>query len=201
LKVAENKKVRRPQRLYRRLAAQNESRVDSRILVNMDREKGFETEESPRLWIQPIDVVWRISVHAAVPEIRYRFIVMKATEEGTPDAADKQFSLRKIEEAAFRGPRSGMDRTYIVAENVTLAKAISGKIEWLASHGSLLRLHTFSLGLSPDQKESSMIIPSQKRVPKGKKSEKKRCVSWKPSWTNTIDRQAQEENKSQKKRR
>jgi hypothetical protein len=33
-----------------------------------------------------------------------------------------------------------LDKVYLVAENEEAAKAISGKIEWLASHGSLVRL-------------------------------------------------------------
>jgi hypothetical protein len=48
-----------------------------------------------------------------------------------------------------------------------MAKSVSGKIEGLASHGSLIRLDAISLGLSPEQQESSVITPSQKRVPEG----------------------------------
>jgi len=50
-----------------------------------------------------------------------------------------------------------------------IAKAISGKIEWLASHGSILRLDAVSLGFSVDQRGTSVIALSQKRVPKAKK--------------------------------
>lgn len=32
-----------------------------------------------------------------------------------------------------------------------MAKSVSGKIEWLASHGSLIRLDAVSLGLAPEQ--------------------------------------------------
>jgi hypothetical protein len=54
-----------------------------------------------------------------------------------------------------------------------MAKSISGKIEWLASHGSLIRLDAISLGLHPEQQEgSSVITPSQKRVPEGEKLRK-----------------------------
>jgi nucleotide-binding universal stress UspA family protein len=35
------------------------------------------------------------------------------------------------------GIRSGLDRVCLVAENEEAAKAISGKIEWFASHGSV----------------------------------------------------------------
>ena len=76
------------------------------------------------------------------------------------------------------GIRSGMNRVCLVAENEEAAKAISSKIEWLASHGSLLRMDAVCLGLSMDQRDSSVkrdssvITPSQKRVPKGKKLRK-----------------------------
>jgi hypothetical protein len=53
-----------------------------------------------------------------------------------------------------------------------MAKSVSGKIEWLASHGSLIRLDAISLGLYAEQQESSVIIPSQKRVPEGEKIRK-----------------------------
>jgi hypothetical protein len=67
-----------------------------------------------------------------------------------------------------------MDRVYLIADNEEMAKSISGKIEWLASFGSLLRLDAISLGLFPtQQQESAVITPSQKRVPQGKKLENK----------------------------
>jgi len=72
-----------------------------------------------------------------------------------------------------RGLRSGLDRVYLIAENEKMARSVSGKIEWLASHGSLLRLDAVSLGLAPDQVEPAVITPSQKRVPEGKKIRKK----------------------------
>jgi hypothetical protein len=93
-------------------------------------------------------------------------------EGGNQDTEDNQLSLRKIEEAAFRGIRSGLDKVYLVAENDDMAKSVSGKIEWLASHGSLIRLDAISLGLYAEQQESSVIIPSQKRVPEGEKIRK-----------------------------
>lgn len=69
----------------------------------------------------------------------------------------------------MRGLRSGMDKVYLVAENEEQAKSLSGRIEWLASHGSLLRLDAISLGLSPQQQGSSVMTPSQNRVPQGEK--------------------------------
>ncbi len=65
-----------------------------------------------------------------------------------------------------------MDRVCLVAENEEGAKAISGKIEWLASHGSILRIDVLCAGLSMDQRGSTVLVPSQKRVPKGEKIRK-----------------------------
>ena len=55
------------------------------------------------------------------------------------------------------------------------------QIEWLASHGSLIRLDAISLGLAPEQTEQAVITPSQKRVHKVKKYASRRCASVKPS--------------------
>ena len=105
-----------------------------------------------------------------------RFIVLGGNEEdsgGDKDWQDNQFSIRKIEEAAMRGIRSGMDKVYLLADNEEMAKSISGKIEWLASFGSLIRLDAISLGMFPtQQQESAVITPSQKRVPQGRKIRK-----------------------------
>jgi hypothetical protein len=45
----------------------------------------------------------------------------------------------------------------LVAPNEEMAKSVSGKIEWLASFGSLLRLDAISLGIFPEQQESAII--------------------------------------------
>jgi hypothetical protein len=79
---------------------------------------------------------------------------------------DNQFSLRKIQEALMHGIRNGLDKVYLVAPNEEMAKSVSGKIEWLASFGSLLRLDAISLGIFPEQHGSAVITPSQKRVPR-----------------------------------
>jgi hypothetical protein len=118
-------------------------------------------------------VVWNINLHSALPNIKYGFVALGSEEEGgNQDTEDNELSLRKIEEAAFRGIRSGLDKVYLVTENEEMAKSVSGKIEWLASHGSLIRLDAVSLGLYPDQQGSSVITPSQQRVPKGEKIRK-----------------------------
>jgi hypothetical protein len=144
-------------------------------LVNMAKEKGFEIEQNKDYGAGPIDLVWNIDIHPALPKIKCGFVVLRAEEGeggGSKDWQDNQFSLRKIEEAIMRGTRNGMDKTYLVAENEEMAKSISGKIEWLASFGSFVRLDSLSLGLSPDQKHPAVIIPSQKRVPEGERLRK-----------------------------
>src|SRR5919108_6196150 len=143
-------------------------------LVQAGQEKGFKVEQNVDYGAGPIDVVWNINLHSALPNIKYGFVALGAEEEGgNQDTEDNQLSLRKIEEAAFRGIRSGLDKVYIVAENEEMAKSVSGKIEWLASHGSLIRLDAISLGLAPEQMRSSVLTPSQKRVPQGEKIRKR----------------------------
>ena len=143
-------------------------------LVQVGHEKGFEVEQNIDYGAGPVDVVWNMNLHSALPNIKFGFLKLGA-EEGqgaSQDTEDNQLSLRKIEEAAFRGIRSGLDKVYIVAENEEMAKSVSGKIEWLASHGSLIRLDAVSLGLYPEQQGSSVVTPSQKRVPEGEKIRK-----------------------------
>src|SRR5919109_580524 len=141
-------------------------------IVRMGEEKGFEVEHDVDYGAGPINVVWNINIHPALPDIKCGFVVIEDEEGGNQDTEDNQLSLRKIEEAAFRGIRSGLDKVYIVAENEEMAKSVSGKIEWLASHGSLLRLDATSLGLYPGQQESSVLTPSQQRVPEGERIRK-----------------------------
>ena len=141
-------------------------------LVQAGQEKGFEMEQDVDYGAGLIDVVWSINLHSALPNIKCGFVTLRSEEGGNQDTEDNQLSLRKIEEAAFRGIRSGLDKVYLVTENDDMAKSVSGKVEWLASHGSLIRLDAISLGLYPDQHESSVITPSQKRVPEGEKIRK-----------------------------
>jgi hypothetical protein len=142
-------------------------------IIRMGEEKGFEVEQDVDYGSGPINVVWNINIHPALPDIKCGFVVLEAEEGGNQDTEDNQLSLRKIEEAAFRGIRSGLEKVYIVAENDEMAKSVSGKIEWLASHGSLLRLDAISLGLAPEQTEPAVVTPSQKRVPQGEKIRKR----------------------------
>jgi len=144
-------------------------------LVSIGQEKGFEVEQNKDYGVGIIDVIWNINTHPVLPVIKCGFIVLRSEEEGGGDKdwEDNQFSIRKIEEAAMRGIRSGMDKIYLLADNEEMAKSISGKIEWLASFGSLIRLDAISLGIAPtQQQESAVITPSQKRVPQGKKIRK-----------------------------
>jgi hypothetical protein len=151
----------------------NPDNISLEPLIDMAKEKGFETEQNKDYGAGPIDLVWNINIHPALPKIKCGFIVLRAGEEGgSKDWEDNQFSLRKIEEAAMRGIRSGMDKTYLVVDNEDMSRSVSGKIEWLASFGSIVRLDSISLGLYPDQKSPSVIKPSQERVPEGEKLRK-----------------------------
>ena len=108
-----------------------------------------------------------------MPTINCGFIILRSDERGSKDYEDNQFSLRKIQEAMVRGIRSGLDKVYLVAPTEEMAKSVTGKVEWLASFGSLLRLDAISLGVSLEQQGSAVITPSQKRVPEGEKIRKR----------------------------
>jgi hypothetical protein len=140
------------------------------FLSSIGKEIGFEVERNKDYGAGTIDVIWNMTVYPALPVMKCGFIKLKAEERGSKE--DNQFSIRKIEEAAIRGIRSGMDKIYLVADNEDMAKSISGKIEWLASFGSLLRLDAISLGIFPAQQDSAIITPSQKRVHKREKIRK-----------------------------
>ncbi|MFL6462448.1 MAG: hypothetical protein ACJ71J_16150 [Nitrososphaeraceae archaeon] len=152
----------------------NDIVVSLEPLLNIAKEKGFEIEQQKKDYgAGPIDLVMNIEIHPALPKIKCGFIILRTDEpSGYEDTQDKEFSLRKIEEAAMRGMRSGMDKTYLVVDNEEMAKSVSGKIEWLASFGSIIRLDSISLGLYPEQKGPAIIKPSQERVPEGEKLRK-----------------------------
>jgi hypothetical protein len=155
---------------YQSSGTENSSKLEP--LMNMAKEKGFETEENKDYGAGPIDLVWNITTHPALPKIKCGFVVLRAEEGGAKDSQDNQYSLGKIQEAAMRGIRSGMDKTYIIVDNEEMARSVSGKIEWLASFGSIIRLDSISLGLYPEQKGPSVIKPSQERIPKEEKLRK-----------------------------
>jgi hypothetical protein len=150
----------------------DEKVVSLEPLLNVAKEKGFETEQNKDYGAGPIDLVWNITTHPALPKIKCGFVVLRAEEGGAKDSEDNQYSLRKIQEASMRGIRSGMDKTYIAVDNEETARSVSGKIEWLASFGSIIRLDSISLGLYPQQKSTAIIKPSQERVPEGEKLRK-----------------------------
>jgi hypothetical protein len=146
--------------------------IDLDRLLEALEGNGFEVEENKDSGAGPIDLVCKIPVHNSLPPISCGFIVLRSEEGGSKDYEDNQFSPRKIQEAIMRGVRSGLDKVYLIAPNEEMAKSVSGKIEWLASFGSLLRLDAISLGIFPEQQGSSVIKPSQKRVPQGEKIRK-----------------------------
>jgi hypothetical protein len=150
----------------------NKENANLDALISLAEERGFEIEQNKFLGAGPVDLVFKINIHPSLPSINCGFIVLKSDEGGSKDYEDNQFSLRKIQEAIIRGIRSGLDKVFLVVPNKEMAKSVSGKIEWLASFGSLLRLDAISLGIFPEQQESAVITPSQTRVPEGKKLRK-----------------------------
>jgi peptidyl-tRNA hydrolase len=152
--------------------SQNKENANLDALIALAEERGFEVEENRDIGAGQVDVIFKINIHPSLPTINCGFIVLKSDEGGSQDYEDNQFSPRKIEEAIMRGLRSGLDKIYLVVPNEEMAKSVSGKIEWLASFGSLIRLDAVSLGISPEQQESAVITPSRKRVPEGEKLRK-----------------------------
>jgi hypothetical protein len=150
----------------------NKENANLDALISLAEERGFEIEQNKDVGAGPVDVVFKINIHPSLPSINCGFIILRSDEGGSKDYEDNQFSLRKIQEAIIRGIRSGLDKVYLVAPNEEMAKSVTGKIEWLASFGSLLRLDTISLGIFPEQQESAVVTPSRKRVPEGKKLRK-----------------------------
>jgi hypothetical protein len=151
----------------------NKENASLDALISLAEKSGFEIEQNKFLGAGPVDLVFKINIHPSLPSINCGFIVLKSDEGGSKDYDDNQFSLRKIQEAIIRGIRSGLDKVFMVVPNKEMAKSVSGKIEWLASFGSLLRLDAISRGIFPEQQETAVITPSQTRVPEGKKLRKR----------------------------
>jgi hypothetical protein len=142
-------------------------------LNNLGQKRGYSTEQNVDYGYGIMDTVWKIPIHPSLPEIKCGFVRLRSDEGGrSQDWQDNQYSIRKIEEALMRGIRSGMDRVYLIADNEDMARSVSGRIEWLSSFGSLIRFDALSLGLTPSQDRSSIIVPSQERVPSGEKIRK-----------------------------
>src|SRR5215217_3106298 len=179
---------------------QNKENANLDALISIAEERGFEVEENKDVGAGLIDVVFKINIHPSLPSINCGFIVLKSEEGGSQDYEDNQFSLRKIQEAIMRGIRSGLDKVYLVAPNEEMAKSITGKVEWLASFGSLLRLDAISLGIFPEQQEESAVItPSQKRVPQGKKI-RKQTIRKREAKIDKYNRPKGEKSKKESKR-
>jgi hypothetical protein len=53
----------------------------------------------------------------------------------------------------------------LVTYSEEMARSLSRKIELLSSHGSFLRFDVLCLGLSPNQKKLSILVPSQEMNP------------------------------------
>jgi hypothetical protein len=79
-------------------------------ILETGKDKGFEIVHGIDYGAGPIDVVWSINVHPALPDIRCGFIALRSEEEGSQDTEDNQLSLRKIEEAAIRGIKAAWTR-------------------------------------------------------------------------------------------
>ena len=150
----------------------NNSNNSLNFLSNLGKSLEYSIETNIDYGYGNIDFVWNVSLHPSLPQIKWGFVKLQSQEGGDRDWQDNQYSQRKIEEAIMRGLRSGMDRVYLIADNEDMARSISGKIEWLASFGSLVRFDAVSLGLSQNQDKSNIIVPSQERVPEGEKTRK-----------------------------
>jgi hypothetical protein len=150
----------------------NKENANLDVLISLAEERGFELEQNKDFGAGTVDLIFKINIHPSLPSINCGFIVLKSDEGGSKDYEDNQFSLRKIQEAIIRGIRSGLDKVFLVVPNKEMAKSVSGKIEWLASFGSLLRLDAVSLGIFPERQESAVITPSQTRVREGEKLRK-----------------------------
>lgn len=136
----------------------HEGRNNNNSLAGMGRKKGCSVEQKVDYGYGIIDTVWKISIHPSLPEIKCGFIE-------TDSWQDNQYSIGVLEEALLRGIRSGMDRVYLVTGSEEMARSLSGKVEMLSSHGSFIRFDVLCLGVYPNQKKSSVLIPSQEMNP------------------------------------
>jgi hypothetical protein len=164
-KKSTKQKIRSTESLLRRGLGKNSLGE----LAKMGKKYGFNSEIEKDYGFGPIDVVWNIKFHPAFDPVLLGFIRLKEQEGGSRDLDNRQFSLRKIEEAVMTGIRSGMDRVYLLCDNEDIAKSVSGQIEWLSSFGSLIRFDSYSAGVYPSQDGRIEIIPSQERVAKSDK--------------------------------
>ena len=147
------------------------------FLSQLDQSLSYSIEKDVDYGYGKVDAIWHISFHPSLPSSKFGFVKIQSQRErggkgADQDWKDNQYSLRKIEEAIGRGIRSGCDKVFLVADNEEMAKSISGRIEWLASFGSIIRLDAVSAGISPNQQKPITITPSQERVPEGERIRK-----------------------------
>ena len=146
------------------------------FLSQLDQSLSYSIEKDADYGYGKIDAIWHISLHPSLPSSKFGFVKIHSQErevgKADQDWKDNQYSLRKIEEAIGRGIRSGCDKVFLVADNEEMAKSISGRIEWLASFGSIIRFDALSTGISTNQQKPSTITPSQERVPEGERIRK-----------------------------
>lgn len=57
--------------------------VNLDTIIDMGEEKGFEVEQDVDYGAGPIDIVWNINVHPALPNIKCGFVVLEAGEDGS----------------------------------------------------------------------------------------------------------------------
>src|ERR687887_2614880 len=62
-------------------------------LIAIAREKGFEIEENKDYGAGPIDLIWNITTHPALPKIKCGFVVLRAEEGGAKDWQDNCIKL------------------------------------------------------------------------------------------------------------
>jgi hypothetical protein len=139
-------------------------RNSNNLLLSIGRKKGYFIEQKVNYGYGMIDTVWKIPIHPLLPEIKCGFIE-------TDDWQDNQYAIGVLAEALLRGIRSGMDRIYFVTESEEMARSLSGKIEMLSSNGSFIRFDAICLGMSPNQKKSSILVPSQEMNPRNDKNQ------------------------------
>ncbi|HZA69695.1 MAG TPA: hypothetical protein VE548_08335 [Nitrososphaeraceae archaeon] len=132
-------------------------------LMKLGKKYGYTSEVKKDYGFGSIDLVCNIKFHPGLEPLKCGFIRLREQEGGTSDLADHQFSLRKIEEAIMTGMRSGMDKMYLVCNTEEIAKSVIGQIEWLASHGSIIRLDGYASAFVSGQKKQMRMTPSQSR--------------------------------------
>lgn len=136
-------------------------------VTELGKKQGIQQEFKKNYGFGPIDLVWNFKILPDLKPIACGFIELREQEEGSKDLDDKQFSLRKIEEAIMVGIRSGMDRLFLFCSNKDVAKSVAGQIQWLSSRGSLIRYDSYCQVLFPGENgETKTASIEKKPLPK-----------------------------------